>query len=430
MAFPGKVFLPFRLKLLLVMLTAAGAGIYLSYSGFRNALRPFSEGEAGNRLFSSIELAGAVIDEDVRAALERARLTAARTGLGELLARYNLKTPLPSDPADLARRLAGAAAGSDNLTGLDLAGINGKIAASLEKGRVGLDLSSRADFRLGLKSPYISAPRSENGTISYEITVPVPAPPGAGPRPLGALRCRFKIPPVRQAAAQTLREKGFIVALAKKSGQHLVLDEGKGPAREVSLKALEGAPFLPALSGKEGVSSMDEGKAGRMLYGWRTIPAPDWIIAAKVPFETNSAGSAMLLERARLNSLLAFVFLAAAAFFAVNLLAAPLCEAGRQAAALLEQCGKPAGDRKDLCEPAILARAIEEAAGTIKGQASHDMELETETEKLREEEADLKSQNDELEKLNKYLMEREIKISELKKEIDDLREKVAGGAQD
>jgi hypothetical protein len=32
--------------------------------------------------------------------------------------------------------------------------------------------------------------------------------------------------------------------------------------------------------------------------------------------------------------------------------------------------------------------------------------------------------------LNKYLMEREIKISELKKEISELREKVGGGVQE
>jgi hypothetical protein len=219
------------------------------------------------------------------------------------------------------------------------------------------------------------------------------------------------------------------MVLAKKNARNILLIESARPAREVSLKVPEGAAFLPALSGREGASAAEEGSSGRMLYAWRTIPDSDWIIAAKTPFRPGSENFASLLERARLSALLAFVLLAAAAFFASGLLTAPLGEAGRQAAALLEQCGKT-GAHKNLCEPRLLAGAIEDAAGLLKKQSSRDLELETETEKLREEEADLKSQNDELEKLNKYLMERETKISELKKEISDLREKVGGGVQD
>ncbi|HAT72710.1 MAG TPA: hypothetical protein DCS63_07830 [Elusimicrobia bacterium] len=427
MPFYGKLFLPFRLKLLLVILAAAGAGSYSSYSGFRGALKPFHEDEAGGRLISRLELAAAVIDEDVKSGLALARLTAARTGLREALGRHNANPGLPADKADLSRRLADAASGS--VIGLDLVGTDGKVAASLDK-RIGLDLSSRADIQIGSKRPYITGPRAENGKIVYEVTVPVPALAGTTARPLGVLRCRFLAASEQEAALRPLRQGGATLVLAKKGGQQLIAAEGPGFAREVNLKSPKGSLFLPAISGPEGAASFEEGISGRMITGWKSIPSPGWIIAARIPFLPAAESSARLLERARLHALLSFILLAAAAFFAAGLLAAPLCEAGRQTAFLLEQCGIPAADRKRLCEPGPLAGAIEEAAGILKRQSSRGLELETETEKLREEEADLQSQNDELEKLNKYLMERETKISELKKEISDLREKVGGGVQE
>jgi len=367
------------------------------------------------------------MDEDVKNGLTLARLTAARTGLREVLARHNTAHGLPSDTADLARRLADAAAASSNIAGLDLAGTDGRIAASLEKKRLGLALSSTADLRLGQIKAYISAPRVESDGIFYDVSVPVPALTAAAGRPLGVLRCRFIVAPAQKAAMRTLRTGGLALVLAKKGSRQLIIGEGPGPAREINLKSPEGALFLPALSREEGVSA-EEGISGRMLYGWKNIPSAGWLIAARTPFPSGTGNSEKLLGRARLSALLAFVLLAVAAFFTAGLLAAPLGEAGRQAALLLEQCGKPAADKKLLCEPGALAGAIEEAAGILKKQSSRDLELETETEKLREEEADLQSQNVELEKLNKYLMERETKISELKKEIADLREKVGGGA--
>lgn len=430
MSFPGKIFLPFRLKLLLAMLAAAGAGIYLSYSGFTSALDRFAQEETGKHLLARLDLAAALIDEDVKSSLERARLTAARTGLREILSRHNTNGANPADAGELSRRLADAAGASESITGLDLEDARGIVAASLEKANMGRDLSSRPDFRLGAKKHSISGPRWEKGVISYEVAVPVPALPGAAARPLGTLRCRFKVMPAQQAALRALRGGGAALVLAKSAGRRVLILEGSSPEREIRLESPEAAPFLPALSGKDGVLAVDGGVSGKALYACRPISAPDWVIAAKTPFSPPAGRAGKLLEGAWLNAALAFVVLALAAFFTVNLLAAPLCEAGRQVAFLLEQCGKPAGDKKNLCEPGILAGAIEEAAGMLKNQASRDIELETETEKLREEDADLKSQNEELEKLNKYLMEREIKISELKKEIDDLREKMGGAIQE
>jgi hypothetical protein len=244
------------------------------------------------------------------------------------------------------------------------------------------------------------------------------------------LRFRFRIIPAQQAALRALRGSGSALVLAKSSGRNMILEEGSSPAREIHLRSTEAAPFLPALSGKDGVTSVDGGASGKALYAFRAINTPDWIIAAKTPFSPAAEPAGKLLAGIRINAALIFAVLAAAAFFTVNLLAAPLREAGNRAASLLEQCGKPVEDKKHFYEPDALARAIEDAAGLLKNQTSHDIALETETEKLREEEADLKSQNEELEKLNKYLMEREIKISELKKEIDDLREKVGGGVQE
>jgi len=421
MQIPVKIYLPFRLKLLLAFLAAAGAGIYLSYSGLRNAAGPFSEQQAGARLTDRLDIAAAVINAEVNTRLERARLLAALPVMRETLA---------SGPAAGFPRLpaAGESAAAE-ISGMDLADAGGKITASRQKDGQGTVLPRRADLRLGAKGGYISAPRLSGKDIGYDITVPVFAEAGKTARPLGALRCRFKAATGQLAALDSLRQQGTVLVLAKRGGQKFTLSEGAALARELNIKTPEAAPFLPALEGKEGAVLSDEAGGGRAIYASRVITGPDWVLAVKAPFSPDAQPMAGLLGHVRLNALLAFTFLATAAFFVVGSLTGPLRGVAREAAALLEECGRPAGPSERLSEPDVLAAGISEAAAALKRQASRDLELETETEKLREEEADLKTQNDELEKLNKYLMEREIKISELKKEISELREKVGSSAE-
>ncbi len=423
MQFPVKIYLPFRLKLLLAFLAAAGAGIYLSYSGLKNAAGPFSEQEAGAKLTAGLDIAAAVINAEVNTRLERTRLLAARPELREMLAAVTAGEKSPS-------RLPAAGGGaSPEIVGLDLADAKGRVAASLKRDGRGTDLSRRQDFRLGIKGHYVSAPRLLGKDFGYDITVPVLAAGGKAPRTLGALRCRFKAAPAQLAALGALRAEGAALVLAKRGGQRLLLTAGSAPGRELNLKSPEAAPFLPALEGRDGSSVYAEAGGGKAVYASRTLSGPDWVLTLKAPFSPAAQPAAALLGQVRLNALLAFTFLATAAFFVVGSLTGPLREIAREAATLLEECGRPTSRSERLAEPEVLAAAISEAAAALKQQASRDLELETETEKLREEEADLKTQNDELEKLNKYLMEREIKISELKKEISELREKVGNSAE-
>ncbi|MBI5744059.1 MAG: hypothetical protein HY952_05885 [Elusimicrobia bacterium] len=424
MSFSTRTQLPYRLKLLLALLAAGAAGAWLSYAGFRGALKPYSDEAAGKYLLARLDLGAAIIDGEVSSALEQARLTAARTGLRELLSRYNSSASLPSAKADLGKLLSDATA-SGSIGALQLAGRSGAIAATIGTGQ-GKTKITGADARSLQKGQPVSGPRAEDGVFNYDITVPVPPLPGDGTAPLGTLRCTFKLGPAGRKALGDLLSSGFTLALARKNGQRLVVTETPGKVREFSVKASEISPFLPALSGSEGISRMEDGAA---IYGWRPIDTPGWVIAGRAQFLPFSESYSKLLAKARARALLAIALIAAAAFLVAGLLCAPLAEAGRQAAALLEQCGAPPAGSLDLREPEHLAGAIGEAAAMLKKQSSRDLALETEAEKLREEEADLKSQNDELEKLNKYLMEREIKISELKREISDLREKVGGGAQ-
>lgn len=417
MQFPVKIYLPFRLKLLLAFLAAAGAGIYLSYSGLKNAAGPFSEQEAGAKLTAGLDIAAAVINAEVNTRLERTRLLAARPALREILAAGT------AEEKSLSRLLAAEGGAATEVVSLDLADAKGRVAASLEKGGLGTDFSQRLDFRLGIKGHYVSAPRAGERAFYYDITVPVPAG-GKASLPLGALRCRFKTGPAQLAALDALRAAGTVLVLAKRGGQRLLLTEGNAPGRYFELKSPEGAPFLPALEGREGSSVSAEAGGGKAVYASRALSGPDWVLTLKAPFSPAAQPMAGLLGQARLNALLAFTFLAAAAFFVVGSLTGPLREIAREAATLLEECGRPSNPSERLNEPEVLAAAISEAATVLRQQATRDLALETETEKLREEEADLKTQNDELEKLNKYLMEREIKISELKKEISELREKV------
>jgi hypothetical protein len=427
----GKLFLPFRLKLLLVILAAAAAGIYLSYAGLKSALRPYSEEEAGTRLLARLDLAAAALETETSAGLERAELTAARTGLRGMLDRRARGAALPSDSAGMQKKLKEAAADSPAIVSLDLLDRTGLVIASLDSRKIGKDLSGGENFRRGLRSRYLGAARIADGDISYEIAVPAPkSADGSGGSPAGVLLCRLKASGQLRQALGVLRAAGFTTAIARRNGEKLVIAGPGAPPREVEARSPEAAPFLGFMSGSESFASIVNPASDGLIYAGRVIPGTDWIAAAGMPRSAVPAPSAGLLERARLAALLAFILVAAAAVFAVSLLTGPLGEAGRQAGELMEICGTPAADKDRLCEPATIAAALETASAMLKKKSFRGAELETETEKLREEEEDLKSQNDELEKLNKYLMEREIKISELKKEISELREKVGGGVPD
>lgn len=429
MSFSGKVLIPFRLKLLLAMLAAAGAGTYISYRVFSSGLEPFSEQEGGRALMSRLQTLAGVIEEEVRSGTQQARLTAGRTGLRELLERHANGSALPSDAADIARRLRDAVASSGALVSAEVAGTDGRIAASSEKARAGSGLLPGRQLRTALKGMQIGAPRAESGVIYYDVSVPV-LPVGQTGSPVGVLRCRFKLADTGASALAAGKAGGsrLFLALAKRDSQRIIFYGGGKAAAETTLRSEDGTRFLAALSGRGGTFAASGESAAREVYGWLPVPAADWVLAGTAPAAAGAENTRSLLERARLGSALGFLLLAVSSFFAAGWLAAPLRDAGRQAGALLEQCGDPAADPDRLCEPKLLAAAVEKAALELKNQSSRDLELETETEKLREEELDLKSQNDELEKLNKYLMEREIKISELKKEITELREKVGSGA--
>lgn len=424
MAFSQKRLAPFRLRVLLVILTAAAAGAWMAYASFMTAFKPQSEKAAGERLLAGVELGAAVLDGEVRGAVELARMTASGPVLRELLALHNRGSAGAEDTRALQRRLEDTRPASGVMLKLELAGRSGRIAASSGGLAPGADVSGTQEFRAALKGAYVGPPLPSAGGLEYEIAVPVPARRTDQPGPLGALLCRFRVLPGAQVALETLASRGGSLALAKTNGGQFALLSEDGKVREAGLKAPEAEPFLPALAASEGVYT---GKAG--VYAWQPVPAAGWVLAARGSNDEIHAAYASLSARARTLLLVWIAILAAGAFLAAGALTWGVAEAGRQAAALLEQCGKPQADPRELAEPEALGAAIAEVAAALRVQAARDMELETETEKLREEESDLKSQNDELEKLNKYLMERETKISELKQEISELKEKVGGGAR-
>ncbi len=425
MSFPGKAAVPFRQRALLAMLAVSGAGVYLSYAVFAAGLAGFSREEAGRALIGRLRTLAAVIDADVKSALAQAGAAAGRPAVRQIAAGS------PGDAGEAGRRLAAALAASDGISRAELAGADGRALAAA-RGRGGRRLLEGAELRAALRGPRVGPPRAEKGRIFYEVSVPVPGPEG-GAGAAGVLLARFTLTDTnrRPLAPQAPGEPAQDLALAKRDSQRLVLYAGGGPAAEAGPRSPDGSRFLAALSGRPGDPAEAGEKNGRAVYGWVPVPGAGWVLAGAAPLPAAAGGEAgRLRERARLGALLTFLLLAVSSFFAAGWLAAPLREAGRQAAELLEQCGNPPETPEALYDPKALAAAIEEAASTIKNQSSRDLELENEAEKLREEEADLKSQNDELEKLNKYLMEREIKISELKKEISDLREKVGAGPQE
>lgn len=422
-----KSWVPFRLRLLLALICAAGAGVYLTYSGIARNAAPFISGEAGDRLFSRLSLSASLIESEVNSGIEKTRLTAARLGLREILARAKEAGPSQADQAGLQSRLQDAAGTSPSIAAIDLMDSRGKGVAAIPGGNIGRDFSASPDFKAGLKGVYVSAPRGGRGAMEYDITVPVHAPDNKpGQPPIGALRFRLKS---SSLPWETPDGGHIVVSLGRRQGNVLKITGGAGGDREISLKAPEAAPFLPALEGKEGFATLgtDEDKA---IYAYRRLAAPDWVMTAGIPYSEASGRGAGMLKKARLNAALAFALLAITAFFVINVIIYPLTETARSAAVLLEDCGRPRPESDSKPQPELIDEALEAASERIRAGAYRGAELENETETLREEDADLKYQNAELAKLNKYLSERETRISELKREIAALKEKFGAGTRE
>ncbi len=425
----GKLYLSFRLRLLLALIAMAGAGVYLTYSGIIRSAGPFLHEEAGDRLFSTLNLAASLLEGEVNSGIEKAKMTAARTGVRAILARLNSGGALPADRDELQKRLQDAIQASPDIAALELVNVRGAAAAAAPKAAAAHSFSRTADLRPSLTSVSVSAPRGGRGTVSYDITVPVPPLPGTpGTGPLGALHCRI----ISAALPQYLlagNRGSMVFTLGRRQGDMIKVTGGAGGDREIPLKSPEAAPFLPAMEGKEGFTVIG-GDGGKAIYAYRRLSYPEWIITAGVPYSQAEGRGDRMLKEVRLNALLAFALLAIAALIGANLLILPITRTARSAAALLEDCGKPTEEPNSRPEAELVDEALAEAAALIKTRTTRGTELESETEKLREEETDLKYQNAELEKLNKYLSEREVKISELKKEIADLKEKVGVGVSE
>ncbi|OGR61952.1 MAG: hypothetical protein A2X31_07205 [Elusimicrobia bacterium GWB2_63_22] len=422
-----KCWVPFRLRLLLALICAAGAGVYLTYSGIVRNAAPFISGEAGDRLFSRLSMSASLIESAVNSGIEKTRLTAARVGLRELLARTKEGALSQEDQSALLSRLQDAAGTSPSITAIDLMDSRGKAVAAIPPGNTGRNLSGTSDFRAGMEGVYVSAPRGGRAAMEYDITVPVRAPDSKPDQaPIGALRFRLTSTSLPWETADAGQ---IVVSLGRRQGNALKITGGAGGDREISLKSPEAAPFLPALEGKEGFTTLgtDEDKA---IYAYRRLAAPDWVMTAGMPYAEASGRGAGMLKKARLNAALAFALLAITAFFIINVIIYPLTETARSAAVLLEDCGKPRPENDAKPQPELIDEALEAASERIRAGAYRGAELENETETLREEDADLKYQNAELAKLNKYLSERETKISELKREIAALKEKFGMGARE
>lgn len=421
-----RSWVPFRLRLLLALICAAGAGVYLTYSGIARNAAPFISAEAGDRLFSRLSLSASLIESEVNSGIEKTRLTAARVGLREILARTEGGLS-QSDQTGLQSRLQDAAGTSPSITAIELMDSRGKAVAAVPRRNIGRDLSGSPDFRAGMEGVYVSAPRGGRGAMEYDITVPVHAPDNKpGQAPLGALRFRLKS---SSLPWETADGGNVVVSLGRRQGNTLKITGGAGGDREISLKSPEAAPFLPALEGKEGFTALGT-DANKAIYAYRRLASPDWVMTAGIPYAEASGRGASMLRKARLNAALAFALLAITAFFIINVIIYPLTETARAAAVLLEDCGKPRPESDDKPQPELIDEALQAASERIRAGAYRGAELENETETLREEDADLKYQNAELAKLNEYLLERETKISELKKEIAALKEKFGAGARE
>ena len=65
MIFGGEIFLPLRLRLLLALIAAAGAGVFLTYSGLKKPARVFAMEETGERLFLRLTLYAETVENEI-----------------------------------------------------------------------------------------------------------------------------------------------------------------------------------------------------------------------------------------------------------------------------------------------------------------------------------------------------------------------------
>lgn len=419
MLFRKAVSLPLRLRLLLALIAAAGAGAFLTYSGLKSEAAAFIQEETGERLFLRLTLAGDAVEKEVHSGLETARLIAGRAEVRETLLRLSSGSGQPGGRETLAVRLAGYTATSPSIAALELVDAGGNVAASAGKIPGPRFLQAKSGLKRLPGGAYIGFPSSGAKALEYTVAVPVSSAAQAGNREnIGELRCLFKGIPL---PAGPRGNAPVAFTLAERQGNRFKVT-GTGGDRELSLNSDEAAPLISALAGKDGYAEMN-GAGGKTLYAYLRLPAYDWLLTAATPYSAAARRGKTMLGAARLKAILAFAFLALTAFLAAGLVLTPVTETARAAGAFLEECGKAAPAAGEGPDIEVIDKAIAEAAALLKARGEDGADFETETEKLREEDADLKYQNAELEKLNKYLLDREIKISELKKEISELKEK-------
>lgn len=421
MLFRGKGFLSLKVRTLLFFIAAAGAGILFTYLAAKNNVEAMAWKEAGDQIFSYLKIAAAETDLQINADIEKARHIAAAPALRAVLERKPGEESLSS--AD--KLLAEAAAVTPGAAALSLGRRDGSRAGSYKK--AGAEPVT-ADTEGALPSDgesYVSPPFQTKGALSYEVSVMVP---GAGGKAAGTLSCRFA---GRKLPAAPLHYRGGVItmALARRTGDNLSITGAGKPAQEAALTSETARIFLPAIQGKEGYSFTAAGKSPA-LYAYARLPSADWLIAASTDnFPREVSSTTAVLARTRQQGWLLFALLAVAGTLLVNFVPCPLGEAARTAAALLDETSSRAegGTGSDID---LIMRAMTEALTLVRRREQNGLELEKEAEKLREEDEDLKYQNLELDKLNKYLLERETKISELKKELRELQQRVETARKD
>ncbi len=420
-------YLPFRLKLLLALIAFAGAGTYVTYCGLRAAALPFAEREAGDRLFQKVDLAASLIEKELVYGLERASMTAARTGMREILERRRSGKAEPGDAERLYARLEDTAKASPAVTELDLLDSRGIVAASLDRSRIGKDMSRSPSFLFPSAESLLPSGPGKSDLLPYEISVPVASLGGKGQR-LGVLKCRLRASRDLAGSLKGLGEENIAFYITRRSGQKIYLSAYGSAAREIDANSPEAEPFLPSTEGQEGYSAPLDKTGQRTLYAYRRLRSTDWIVAARAPYAPVNSVLKSLLYGARLAALLTFVLLALCALPIAAAMARPVNAALRAAAGLLEDCGEAGHDTKLPTDAGVMAETINKAAAMLRAHKTRGIVLQNEAETLREEDADLKFQNAELEKLNKYLLDRETRITELKKELSDLKTKPGAGA--
>ncbi len=383
----SSAILSLRLRVLLAMLAAAGAGVYLTYSAAMHAAGPLASDEAAGGLRARLDLAAALTEAGMSAASAQARALAS----------------LPASA--LAGGLPAGRTHGPELTGAWLQDADGRVLASY-RGRA----SARQAAAAQSKNLMIGPPLWNSG-LEYEITAPASG---------GTLRCRFRAVPLpREAYGRAGQETSYIFALRR---GNTLRTAGPRGSSDVPIKSRQAELFLPALEGREGSAVSSDGST---LFAFRRLPAADWIMTASTPYAAAAANGERMTGNVRLAALLIFALLAISCFFGAALALRPLRRTARAAAALLEDCGRQQADPDEQPSPELIDQALREASACLRSRDNVGARLEAETEKLRGEEADLKNQNAELEKLNQYLNEREAMIAELKGELAKLKEKAA-----